>query len=129
LTIGVVVAASGSKKVTEFDYCLSQFVGLVPRDEYRLVIHHSVAGDMRRALRNGGRSYETSWSLQSLTTSTVVAASGFDQVTEFVYLSSRIVHDSVAGGMCFRYGDGPAALYATKDNFTCSLRQATVHEP
>jgi hypothetical protein len=51
----------------------------------------------------------TSWSLQSLTTGTTVAASSFDEVIEFGYLSSRIVglvpsdekwlaaHDSVAG--------------------------------
>ena len=80
MTPGVVVAASGSKKVTELDYLLSQFVGLVPGDEHQLVIHDSVAGGMRcgygdgfrRALRNGGRSYETSWYLQSLTTRSVL---------------------------------------------------------
>jgi hypothetical protein len=64
---------------------------------------------VRRFLHNGRRSYETSRSLQSLTTGNVVAASGFDEVTNFGYLTSRIVglvpsdekwlaaHDSVAG--------------------------------
>jgi hypothetical protein len=42
LTTGVAVAASGFKKVAEFD--LSQFVGLVPRDKYRLVTNDSVTG-------------------------------------------------------------------------------------
>jgi hypothetical protein len=57
----------------------------------------------------------TSWLLQSLMTDTTVTASGFDEVTEFGYLSSRcvglvpsdenrlLVHDYVV--------DGPAALY------------------
>jgi hypothetical protein len=47
LTTGVVIAASSFNKVTEFGYWLSQFVDLVPSDEYRLVIRDSVAGDMR----------------------------------------------------------------------------------
>jgi hypothetical protein len=46
LTTGVVIAASSFNKVTEFGYWLSQFVDLVPSDEYRLVIRDSVAGDM-----------------------------------------------------------------------------------
>jgi hypothetical protein len=44
LTIGVAIAASGFKKVTEFGYWLSQFVGLVSSEEHQLVIHDSVAG-------------------------------------------------------------------------------------
>jgi hypothetical protein len=48
------------KKVTEFDYWLSQLVGLVPRDEYRLVIHdcvHRIPNDFRIAnsARTGNR--------------------------------------------------------------------------
>jgi hypothetical protein len=35
--------------------------------------------------------YETSWSLQSLATCAVVAASGFNEVTELGYLSSQSV--------------------------------------
>ena len=72
----------------------------IPRDEYRLAIHDSVAGGMRCGYGDGVR---------SLTTGTTVAASSFDEVIEFGYLSSRIVglvpsdenrllvHDSVAG--------------------------------
>jgi hypothetical protein len=147
LTTGVAVAASGSKKVTEFDYWLSQFVCLVPREEYRLVINDSVTGGYvlwlrrraRRSLHNDRRSYETSWSLQSLTTGNVVAASGFDEVTKFGYLTSRIVdlvpsdekwlavHDSVAGCRCFGYGAGLPLF--TQLRMTCLLRQATVREP
>ncbi len=37
---------SGFNEVTEFGYWLSHFIGLVPRDENRLVIHDSVAGCM-----------------------------------------------------------------------------------
>jgi hypothetical protein len=63
LTTGVLIAASGFNKVTEFGYWLLQFVGLIPSNEYRLVIHDSVAGCMRcgygdrfrRVLRNDGR--------------------------------------------------------------------------
>jgi hypothetical protein len=76
LTTGVAVAASGSKKVTEFDYWLSQFVGLVPREEYRLVIN-----------------------------------------------------DSVTGGMCCGYGDGPAALYTTVDARTRRVGRSRVSRP
>jgi hypothetical protein len=39
--------------------------------------------DFRRAVHNYERRYETSWSLQSLTISAVVAASGVDESTEF----------------------------------------------
>jgi hypothetical protein len=49
---GVLVSASGFKIVPEFDYWLSQFVGLVPRDEYRLVIYdyvHRIPNDFRIA--------------------------------------------------------------------------------
>jgi hypothetical protein len=137
LTI-VVDAASGFNKITEFGYWLSQFVGLVARVKYRLVIHDdSVAGGLRcgyeerlrRALRNGVRPYETSWSLQSLTTGAVAAASSFDEVTEFGFLSSHsvglvpsdenrlVIHDCVAGVLCFGYGDGPATLYAAEVDF------------
>jgi hypothetical protein len=59
--------------------------------EYWLVIHDSIAGgmcfgygdDFRRAVHNYERRYETSWSLQSLTISAVVAAFGVDESTEF----------------------------------------------
>jgi hypothetical protein len=56
-------------------------------------------------------------------------ASTLNVVTEFGYLSSRIVglvpsdenrlrvHDSVAGGMRFGYGDEPTALYVAEDDF------------
>jgi hypothetical protein len=54
---------------------------MVPRDEYRLVIHNSVLG-YAPATEAGS---VTSWSLQSLTTGTIVAASAFDEVTEFGY--------------------------------------------
>jgi hypothetical protein len=68
--------------------------------------------------------YDASWSLQSLTTGYVVAASGFDEVAELCYLLSQsvgvvpgdeyqlVVLASVGGGMCCGYGDGSAALYA-----------------
>jgi hypothetical protein len=57
--------------------------------------------------------YETSWSLRSLTTGTVVATSGFNRA-EFGYLLSQfvgsvsgdehqlVIHDSVVGCMCLR---------------------------
>jgi hypothetical protein len=68
--------------------------------------------------------YETSWSLRSLTTGTVVATSGFNRA-EFGYLLSQfvgsvsgdehqlVIHDSVVGCMCLGYADEFAALYAT----------------
>jgi hypothetical protein len=42
LTTGAVVAASGFNEVAEFGYLLSHSVGLVPGDEYQLVILDSV---------------------------------------------------------------------------------------
>jgi hypothetical protein len=42
-------------------------------------------------LRRGYKPYETSWSLQSLTTGAAVAASGFNEVTEFGSLLSQSV--------------------------------------
>jgi hypothetical protein len=54
LTTGAVEAASGFKRVTEFCYLLSQSVGLVPRDEYQLLILDSVGSGICRVC--GGRS-------------------------------------------------------------------------
>jgi hypothetical protein len=57
---------------------------------------------------------------QSLTTGTIVAASAFDEVTEFI---SSIVglapSDEKQTSRCYvlGYGDWPAALYATEDDF------------
>jgi trypsin len=71
--------------------------------------------------------YETSWSLQSLTTGAIVAASGFDEVTEsFLFFSESVglvpgdeyqlvILDSVGDGMCCFFGEGSIALYATVD--------------
>jgi hypothetical protein len=65
-------------------------------------------------------SYETSWSLQGLTTD-AVAACGFNEVTELAYLLSQsvgqapgdvhqlVILNSVDDGMWCGYGDGPAA--------------------
>jgi hypothetical protein len=52
---------------------------MVPRDEYRLVIHNSVAWGMRRGYGGGFRDELVT---QSLMTGTIVAASAFDEVTE-----------------------------------------------
>jgi hypothetical protein len=54
---------------------------MVPRDEYRLVIPNSVAWGMRRGYGGGFRDELVT---QSLTTGTIVAASAFDEVTEFI---------------------------------------------
>jgi hypothetical protein len=76
---------------------MSQSVGLVPGDEYQLVILDSVGdycgyGDrFRCVVLNCGRPDETSWSSCSLTTGARVAASGFNEVTEYGYLSSHSV--------------------------------------
>jgi hypothetical protein len=71
--------------------------------------------------------YETSWSLQSLTTGAVVAASGFDEVTESGFFLSEsvglvagdeyqlVILDSSGDGMCCAFGEGSIALYATVD--------------
>jgi trypsin len=71
---------------------------------------------------------ETSWSLQSLTTGVVVAASGFGEVTGLGFLLSQsvglvpnneyqlVILDSVGDGMCCGYGDGSIALYAVVDD-------------
>jgi hypothetical protein len=55
---------------------------MVPRDEYRLQ-DHSVAWGMPWLRRRVPDELVT----QSLTTGTIVAASAFDEVTEFGYLS------------------------------------------
>ena len=72
--------------------------------------------------------YETSWSLQSLTTGAVVAASGFGEVTGLGFFLSEsvglvpgdeyqlVILDSVGDGMCCAYGEGSIALYATVDD-------------
>ncbi len=46
LTTGAVVAASGFGEVTELGFFLSESVGLVPGDEYQLVILDSVGDGM-----------------------------------------------------------------------------------
>jgi hypothetical protein len=72
--------------------------------------------------------YETSWSLRSLTTGAVVAASGFGEVTELGFFLSEsvglvpgdeyqlVILDSVGDGMCCANGEGSIALYATVDD-------------
>lgn len=72
--------------------------------------------------------YETSWSLQSLTTGAVVAESGFDEVSEMGFFLSEavglvpsdeyqlVILDSVGDGMCCAFGKGSIALYATVDD-------------
>jgi hypothetical protein len=64
-------------------------------------------------------------------------ASSFNKVAEFGYWLSQfvdfvpsdeyrlVIRNSVAGGMCFGYGDGSAALYATMDD---SHEQCASHE-
>jgi hypothetical protein len=71
---------------------------------------------------------ETSWSLQSLTTGEVVAASGFNEVTESSFFLSEsvglvpgdeyqlVILDSVGDGMCCAFGEGSIALYETVDD-------------
>jgi hypothetical protein len=90
--------------------------------------------------------YETSWSLQSLTTGANLGESGFDEaltrlneVTKFGYLSSHsvglvpsnenqlVIHDSIAGGMDTE--TGPPPFTQLRIIITCSLRQATVSPP
>jgi hypothetical protein len=67
-------------------------------------------------------SYETGWSLESLTTGGVDTAFGFNEVTEFGYLLSQsfglvpgdehqlVILDSVGDGMCCGYRDRLDAL-------------------
>jgi hypothetical protein len=69
--------------------------------------------------------YETSWTLKSLTTGAVAAASGFDEVTESGFFLSEsvdlvpgdtyklVIIDSEDDGMCCTFGNGSIALYAT----------------
>jgi trypsin len=71
---------------------------------------------------------ETSWSLQSLATGEVVAASGFNEVTESRFFLSEsvglvpgdeyqlVILDSVGDGMCCAFGEGSIALYETVDD-------------
>ena len=104
-----------------------QLVGLVPSDENQLLVHDSVAGGICFGYDDGFR--DELVAPESHTTGTAVAASGLDEVTKFGYLSSRIVglvpsdknplrvHDSVAAGMCFGYGNGPTDLYTAEDDF------------
>jgi trypsin len=85
------------------------------------------AGDYRLDVAYDEYPYETSWSLQSLTTGAVVAASGFDEVTESGFFLSEsvglvpgdeyqlVILDSVGDGMCCAFGEGSIALYATVD--------------
>jgi hypothetical protein len=100
---------------------------MVPRDEYRLVIHNSVAWGMRRGYGGGFRDELVT---QSLTTG-IVAASAFDEVTEFGYFSIvawlQVTRSRpVAGVMCWDTETGPPLFTQLRMIFTCSLRQATV---
>jgi hypothetical protein len=93
---------------------LSQLVA-DSEDEYRLAIHDSVAGGMRCGYGDGN----------SLTTGTTVAASGFNEVTAFGYLTSSIVslvseNRLVCGpsqAVCASDTETAIALYATDDDF------------
>lgn len=70
---------------------------------------------------------ETSWTLKSFTSGAIVAASGFDEVTESgVFLTQPVdlvpgdryklvIRDSDDDGMCCDFGEGSIALYATVD--------------
>jgi hypothetical protein len=55
---------------------------MVPRDEYRLVIHNSVAWGMRRGYGGGFRDELVTPESHDRY---IVAASAFDEVTEFGY--------------------------------------------
>jgi hypothetical protein len=103
---------------------------MVPRDEYRLVIPFCRLGYAPWLRRRVPDELVT----QSLTTGTIVAASAFDEVTEFGYFEYwawlQVTRSRpVAGVMCLGYGDWPAALTQLRMIFTCSLRQATAREP
>jgi trypsin len=88
----------------------------------------SVSVDYRLDVTYDDLPYETSWSLRSLTTGAVVAASGFGEVTELGFSLSDavvlvpgdeyqlIILDSVGDGMCCASGEGSIALYATVDD-------------
>jgi hypothetical protein len=106
---------------------LSQLVGLVPETRhYRHVIHDSVAGVCLATEAGSVTELVAPESHDQCT----AAASGFDRVTEFGYFSivgekRLLVHGSVAGGMCFGYGDGSAAIYASEDNFHFLITSGT----
>jgi hypothetical protein len=101
---------------------------MIPSQAVCAVAVQSASPKFHRALRNGGRPHEMSWSLHSLNKGCAfAAASGFDEVTEFGYLSShsvglvpsdenRLVHDSIGDGTCCGFEGGSAALYATMDD-------------
>ena len=84
-----------------------------------------VVVDYRLDVTYDNYAYETSWSLQSLTTGAVVAASGFDEVTESGFFLSEsvglvpgdeyqlVILDSMGDGMCCAFGEGSIALYET----------------
>jgi hypothetical protein len=70
-------------------------VAIISISEFRYVVRESfdvvrcstgLTVDYRLDVAYDDYPYETSWSLQSLTTSAVVAASGFNEVTELGYL-------------------------------------------
>jgi hypothetical protein len=88
----------------------------------------SVSVDYRLDVTYDDLPSETSWSLRSLTTGAVVAASGFGEVTELGFFLSEsvglvpgdeyqlVILDSVGDGMCCANGEGSIALYATIDD-------------
>jgi hypothetical protein len=78
-------------------------------------------GQDRRDIAYDGSPYDTSRSLQNLTTGAVVAVSSFDEVTEFGLWSQPVawipgdeyqlaILDSVSDGACCVYRDGSATL-------------------
>jgi hypothetical protein len=56
--------------------------------------------DSRRALRKCGRPYQTSWSLKSLTTGAIVAASGFK--TRLEYTAERLIKTDTSRSILLR---------------------------
>jgi hypothetical protein len=71
--------------------------------------------------------YETSWSLQSLTTGTVAATSGFNEVIEFG--SFVAVCQLVAGDEQLVTYDSVAGCFTQRWTIlTCSSRQAAIRQ-
>jgi trypsin len=100
----------------------------VTRETFDVVGFGSGSVDYRLDVIYDNFPEETSWSLKSLTTGAVAAASGFGEVTELGFSLSDavvlvpgdeyqlIILDSVGDGMCCAYGEGSIALYATVDD-------------